>query len=170
MRSIKSKWMVLVLVGIVSMQTAYAKEETWYWGFKLGGGSTGFGGTMGNSYSSYASNPNYSRLTVASELGFYWPLSNETVLGVASGGAGTSYSSSLVSNLSQTFGVSLLTASLMHTFGPEPCVGPYVRADLGFATAYQAGGAALFSTSGDSGLGFRAGGGFGIALSDETRL
>jgi hypothetical protein len=115
-------------------------------------------------------------IMLSSHLFVYWPVNEKSILGIVSGGATRTYipnSSSLYSSsVGSSFGISMLTASYLYTFeGGEPCLGLFAKGDLGYGVSYQTKNANPFALSGSaSGLGIRAGIGYGIEASDTARL
>lgn len=143
----------------------------WYFGFQIGGGSASFDGSKAATAASLDASSLFSPLTIASKLEFLWPVGNKTLLGVASGGAAKVYSHPTDIRQSQTFSQSMLTLEMLHTFGDEPGSGIYLNLGAGLGLAYQTVGSSFLSFSNsETGLGLRAGAGFGLAVSDDTRL
>ncbi|MBL7716848.1 MAG: hypothetical protein JNL01_15385 [Bdellovibrionales bacterium] len=164
--------LLLTVVATFALSTpAQAKPESWYWGFHLGGGSAAFNGTLGSKVSTYNSNPSLYPTTMASKLFFLWPISEEGLLGVSSGGAIKFYSNDANVSQSATAGQSMLTLSYMHRFGPEHGRGWYFKGDAGMGVASAQDNILTPNTNLTRiGLGFCFEAGYGIGLSDETAL
>ncbi len=96
-------------------------------------------------------------------LGFYWPLADDqTLVGFVIAMAGDRYSYEDGSRSVQ-YTTSIVGASAMHFFGEIPGDGPFLRGELGLAS--------ISSQLVDGhGMGAQLSGGYGIAISDETRL
>ena len=96
-------------------------------------------------------------------LGFYWPLRDQqTLIGFIISGAADRYS---YRETASQVNLYLYSVSAMHFFGEVPGDGFFVRLDGGYAAALSS-----FFVEAKSGVGFLAGAGYGIPVSDETRI
>ncbi len=152
-----------------SSHSAQAKQESWYWGFDLGWAKPSYGSSISTVVDSLSSSA-ASRTSLGGSLGFYWPISTgETVIGFASTAIVDSFD---FKPITLSFNQTLLGFSAIHTFGQEPGVGFFVRGDAGLATVSVgvSGSSMQLTAQSNTGFGFLGGAGYGIALSDSTRL
>jgi len=100
-------------------------------------------------------------------LGFYWPFPNDqSILGVVINGSGDSFTDGFSTfQLSQ----SSLAISAMHFFGSEPGDGFFIRGDVGSSSLSVSLDGYNYGAS-ESGLGLLGGIGYGIKMSEETRI
>jgi hypothetical protein len=165
-------WGVVFAAGLVGT-SAQAKQEDWYWGFTLGWAKPTYSGALQTQADALAAMSGVSRFGWSGGLGFYWPTGPQTIMGVATANVVDHFSQGDTSlSINQT----LLGYSVMHSFGPENGLGWYLRGDAGLAfanaSAQTSSGSSTTTTtsSSDTGFGFLGGAGYGIGLSDETRL
>lgn len=164
------RYLLALGIFVALSQQAVAKTEDWYWGFDLGWGKPFYSGTLKTAVDALAAQSGMSRIGLGGGLGFYWPLENKiTLLGVAARGIHDNFSSN-----GATLGLhsNLLSFSAIHTFAEEPYVGFFLRGDAGFASlrATASGSGVSVASETDAGFGLSGGGGYGLLLSDETRL
>lgn len=156
-----------------NISTERNKNESWYWGFNLGGGRIKYKKSVLESAVEEARNaPNSDHGTYFFDLFFIWPLSNQqTAMGVSLGGIADSYKDNNT-NDEGTLRSSMLAFSVHHYLTGNIGDGFFVRGDIGLASVSYETRSNNVSTTSDSynGLGLRLGLGYSILLSDETRL
>lgn len=149
------------------------QNESWYWGFNLGGGKIKYKKAALEAATEATKNaPNSDHGTYFFDLFFIWPLSNQqTAMGVSLGGIADSYKDN-TTNVEETLNSSMLAFSVHHFFTGNIGDGFFARGDIGLASVSYNVRSNNVSTTSDSynGLGLRLGLGYSILLSDETRL
>ncbi len=149
------------------------KDESWYWGFNLGGGRIKYKkAALETAVEAAKNSPNSDHGTYFFDLFFIWPLSNhQTAMGVSVGGIADSYTNN-TTNVEETLNSSMLAFSVHHYLAGNIGDGFFLRGDLGLASVSYNVRSNNVSTTSDSynGLGLRLGLGYSILLSDETRL
>jgi hypothetical protein len=162
----------LLLALLCASAPAMAKTESWYWGMDFGFGSVSMPSALDDQFNAQTDAGGGSRFGVGSSLHFYWPFESapNQVLGVASSGV-LQYISVKATNRRHEVSTGVVGPSFVHTFSDEPFKGWFLRGDAGLATAridYEG----AFDGDDHSGVGFgmRAGGGYGFAASEETRI
>lgn len=149
-------------------------DESWYWGFNLGGGSVKFkDSTVQSQLDSLKNTPGVSHAAVDFDLYFTWPLEDRmTALGIALDGVVDNYSvDASDSNLDIT--ASLLAFTAQRWFSSNIGDGFFARGDIGLASTtvdYKVNGVTIEDSERHSGIGLRLGIGYSILLSNETRL
>lgn len=147
-------------------------DESWYWGFNLGGGKTKYTDSTLQAAADHDANlPGVSHATVYFDVYFMWPLENkQTALGVSLGGVNDAYS--VDSNNSTSVTASLLAFTAQHWFSSNIGDGFFGRGDIGFASSRATDKTLGITTESDTkgGMGLRLGVGYSILLSNETRL
>lgn len=143
--------------------------ESWYWTIGLGYSIPSYPSALQSSLTTLK-NAGFSRVPVALDLGFYWPVADQKlILGPSLHGSTDSYTKdSLKLSLTQS-GVYF---SSMYTFGKEPSDGFILRGDIGVASISVSAdtGTTSVSARSNSGLGLNAGAGYGFSVSEGTRL
>jgi hypothetical protein len=160
------------LVVFLCAGSAQAKTETWYWGIDLGFGSVSLPAELDGYLTALNAGDSGGRLGVCSSLHFYWPLdaSPNQVLGVAASGC-RQYLRLETRDSTPSAGMGVLGPSFVHTFSDEPFKGWFLRGDAGFGTAdFRNDNGASLPDRSDVGFGIRGGGGYGFAVSEETRI
>lgn len=148
-------------------------DESWYWGFNLGGGRMKY--TKASLEASAETLRNTSGVdhgTYYFDLYFLWPLaSRQTALGVSLGGVDDNYSVG-VPDEELDIMTSLLAFSAHHYFSGNIGDGFFARGDIGLASlrAKARVGNTRSTSDSYSGVGLRLGVGYSIILSNETRL
>jgi len=149
--------------------TAQAAQESWYTYWGIGWASNSYSGEVGNVLES-AKDDGLDHVSLSLDmLGFYWPLPGnpKTLLGFVVNGTGDRYDGGKddwVQVNSYILGV-----SSMHFFGREPGAGFFIRADLGMAV-FSVSSSGDDSENSDIGYGGLIGGGYGIPVSEGTRI
>lgn len=147
-----------------------AKEESWYTYWSIGLSDNTYNDDLDNALRRLESMPGVSRTEGAFDiLGFYWPLQPKTILGFIISGSFDSISTPAGSFQLNQY---LYAASVMHFFGKETGDGVFLRGDFGMAKASFE----MDTTSGrsetisESGGGYLLGVGYGIPVSEESRV
>jgi len=163
---------LLLLASIAMVNISHAKVESWYTYWAIGSANH----IHPESSSVVFDNPNpiFRQFQFSFDgFGFYWPLpTQKTILGIAN-----SSSTDILSNNAGTSTLSLTLSSFnlsgMHFFGTEPGEGFYLRAEAGLAVTNfdrTASGVVAASYESDVGLGTLVGAGYGIKVSEESRV
>lgn len=168
---------------------AYSAKESWYTYWALGASTHSYDADI-QAFKDFAQNQpgSFSNIEVASDLwGFYWPWGDSTIAGVVvSSTSDNIYKLDLnePNNLAEFYtgfpyisGASeyvsirqhLMAASIMHFYGDEIGSGFYVRGDAGIAILRIESDIASPVVK-DEGIGVLAGIGYGLPLSEDTRL
>jgi hypothetical protein len=149
--------------------------ESWYMYAALGAAFNSYPSTLQSELDGYVKEYDASHLPLAIEiLGFYWPLGDhQTILGFVLSGSADRYTFThpfISTNTEASVQVNqyLFSGSIMHFWGEVPGDGVFLRADAGVAGISRSGNFVASSTS--FGVGFLAGAGYGLPVSDETRL
>lgn len=160
--------MLAVCITLLLSGAARAAEEPWYtyWGI----------GWASNTYPSevedvldLAKDVGFDNVTISLDLlGFYWPLParSNTLLGFIVNGVGDRYSKGGDWIQINSY---LLGLSTMQFFGTEPGAGFFARADLGTAW-FNVSNSEDDSENSDLGYGVLLGGGYGIPVTEGTRI
>jgi Autotransporter beta-domain len=159
--------------ALTAAQTAYAKSESWYlYPIGLGYAVPSYSSGPQAAVDAAKNTPGVSRLPLSLDLlGFYVALADNQALGFMANATNDT-----LSNGTQDVSLQLNQYSLSYlfSFGPETGSGFFLRADAGpargVATVKSTG--SILGTSSVSGWGWGllAGGGYGIPISDETRI
>lgn len=138
--------------------------ESWYVYWGLGYASATYPDWLESSLDRLGERPGANHVSLSLDiLGFYWPLKNDrTLIGFIVNGVGDRYA---YDGGATQVNLYLYSLSAMHFFGDVPGDGPFIRTDAGFAAMIMTG-----SINARSGLGLLLGGGYGIPVSDETRI
>jgi hypothetical protein len=147
--------------------------ESWYMLWGLGVAFNTYPTEMQSVLDTYVNEYGASHYPLAIEaLGFYWPLGNQrTIVGAIMTGSADRYSFYLPYSGGERavqVNLYLLSASAMHSFGEVPGDGVLLRADVGLA--FSSVGSGDVSQGGGAGMGLLLGAGYGVPVSDETRL
>src|SRR5262245_59286573 len=81
----------VVVAGLLISTSAFAKAESWYWGFGLGWGSPGYPSQLQSTLDSLKAQ-GASHTPIALDLGFHWPVGRTTTVGISINGVSDSYS------------------------------------------------------------------------------
>jgi hypothetical protein len=141
--------------------------ESWYMYWALGYAFPSYPAALQADLDELQRRGDFTRTPLALEiLGFYWPVAARTTLiGVIVSGASDRYDFEVGSaQITQI----LISGSVMHFFGEVPGDGVFVRGDAGLATLSQK--VATTVTLEKRGIGFLLGAGYGIPVSEETRI
>ena len=166
-----------LVIALCLWTTSFAQAgvETWYTYWGLGFANLNYTGNIDNDIDSLKANAGYKHDTSMSAdlFGFYWPVFEQnTIMGVVLNGATDNFrSSSLNIDLSVT--ASQLSYSTMYFFGAEPGDNFFVRGDIGLgrigATATDSNNISVSGAT-NTGIGVRLGCGYGILVSEESRV
>lgn len=154
-------------VALVSTPAA-AEVESWYTYWGIGSADHHYPGDLDSAFRQADAYPGVARTEMSLEmLGFYWPLESEKmIVGFVISGSFDALDDGYSSVQLDQY---LYGLSAMRFAGNEPGKGFFVRADGGLARA------ALTSTYGgdlwsESGFGVLGGVGYGVAISEQTRI
>lgn len=167
------KYKRLILLSLIiwlggSVQPAMAEVEDWYTYWGIGFSNHSYEEPIESVVEFYDNQPGSTRTQTAYDLlGFYWPFNNGKTMGgfVMSGTADRIETNWFDAQFNQY----LYAGSVMHFFGKEIGDGFFLRGDLGFAKA-------VIDTSftnpegSDTGNGILLGVGYGIPVSEGTRI
>ena len=162
------KKLLLVLLLLSPLQ-AFAEEEDWYTYWSFGFSSNSYPGDMDSVLNDLEALPGVDRAEIAIDmLGFYWPLDEKLILGFVISGTADAFTTPVGNMQINQY---LYGASIMKFFGKETGDGLFLRGDLGFAKAAITedivfGG----TTTSDTGTGILLGIGYGVPVSEESRI
>ncbi len=163
------KKLLLIVLLLCPLQT-FAEEENWYTYWSFGFSNNNYPGDLDYLLDTLEAQPGVDRAEIAIDmLGFYWPLKEKMILGFVISGS-TDVFNTPVGDVQ--INQRLLGASIMKFFGKETGDGLFVRGDLGFAEADITTDTALgtLTATSDTGLGFLLGVGYGIPVSEDSRV
>ena len=163
------KHFYLILTSLLFIfSTAQAKTEDWYWTFGLGPSFPTYPSSLQTAIDNAKAQGVDSKAPIALDLGFYWPVEPNTIIGPSIHGSSQRFSGPLADTSITQSG---LYFSAMHTIGSEPGSGFILRGDIGIASVGAEVGSGNFAVKQtNSGFGVNAGIGYGFNVSDETRL
>lgn len=147
-----------------------AKEESWYTYWSIGLSNNSYTDELDSALDTLESQPGVDRFEGAIDiLGFYWPVQPKTILGFVVSGSFDLLSTPVGDIQINQY---LYAASAMHFFGKETGDGIFLRGDFGIAKASIDADTTVgsFEATSDSGTGYLLGIGYGIPVSDESRL
>ncbi|MCJ8314968.1 MAG: hypothetical protein HRU38_22990 [Saccharospirillaceae bacterium] len=160
------KKIIILSVLTISSTFSQAEVESWYTFWSMGFASHTYPAEVQEVFND---KPAYvTRIQVATDvLGFYWPFPDErTILGFVVNSSGDALSDGY--NTVQ-FTQTSVAISAMRFFGSEPGDGFFVRGDVGSTSlSISQDGYSVATT--ESGLGLLAGIGYGIKMSEGTRI
>jgi len=156
-----------LFIFLFSTTVAQANVESWYTYWSVGASNHTYPGELNDIFNDAESLPGVDRTEIAIDmLGFYWPVSNKTILGFVVSGSGD-YLSDGVNDVS--IKQYLYALSAMHYFGNEPGNGMFLRGDLGASRIVVESNLSNESVS-DDGSGYLIGAGYGFSVSTKSRL
>ncbi|MDH5424727.1 MAG: hypothetical protein OEY29_07040 [Gammaproteobacteria bacterium] len=158
-----------VLISLFSTSTS-AEPEDWYMTFNLGPANNTNPASVENVIVSSENTYATSRLSLAAEIGLYWPVyDSSTLVGVVSNSSSDSvsnyYGANIVTHSASHVGISAikyLTASVGD--------GLFVRADLGSARSVYTLFNNTFGVENGTGTAVLVGAGYSLPVSSESRL
>lgn len=148
-------------------------DEDWYWGFAFGAGSIKYAGADNAAIADFLkSSGNVDHTTFYFDLRFLWPIANrQTALGVSLGGVVDHFENKYNSTAKIDATYSIVAFSAQHYLTGNIGDGFFLSGDVGVITAkFESAAGGLSSSESSNGLGLRAGVGYSILLSNETRL
>ena len=161
---------LLLFVLLLCPLQVFAEQEDWYTYWSFGFSNNNYPGALESDLNTLEAQPGVDRAEIAIDMfGFYWPVKDKMNLGFVISGSTDAFDTPVGDMQINQY---LYGASIMKFFGKEIGDGLFLRGDLGLAkasistdTAYGT----LTSTS-DTGLGFLLGVGYGIPVSEESRV
>jgi hypothetical protein len=147
-------------------------DESWYWGFNLGGGTIHYKDAIQASVDATNAVSGSEHANAYVDGYFVGPLENrQTALGVSFGGIVDVYKND-TRNTSRTLTTMIVAFSAHHYFNSNFGDGLFARGDIGIATAGERNEVSGVDSDIDPkrGIGARLGLGYSILLSNETRL
>jgi hypothetical protein len=148
-------------------QSAHGAVESWYMYWGLGYASPSYPSGLQALIDGAKQNDGLVHTPLSLDMfGFYWPIAaGTTIAGVVIGGVADRYD--YMGGYVQVNQL-LLSGSVMHFFGDVPGDGIFLRGDAGYAVLSQS--MPGWHPEDKNGIGFHAGAGYGIPVSDETRI
>ena len=162
---------LLLLALLLCPLQAFAEEEDWYTYWSFGFSSNSYPGWMDSGLNALEANPNVERVEIAIDmLGFYWPIQEKLILGFVISGTADALTNTLVGNVQVN--QHLYGASIMKFFGKETGDGLFLRGDLGFAeySINNENAFGTFTKTSDTGTGILIGVGYGVPVSEQSRI
>ena len=163
----------LLFLSIVIPNTVFAAIENWYAYWSIGIASNEYPSNSDAFVSepfidSIKSIPGVNRTESSIDmLGFYWPMNNNTMAGIVISGTGDRLQDSFDDYIQTN--QYLYGLSGMKFFGREIGDGFFLRGDIGIARL-KFDSNVFYDESSDNGFGYLIGTGFGIPISDQTRI
>jgi len=157
----------LVLAALLTVTTAaQAAREDWYAYWAIGAAEHDYPGNLGAALDQLAADPNVERVTGGIDmLGFYWPTSINGITGVVVSGSFDSFTGP---GLDAQVNQYLYAISNMTFFGREIGDGLYLRAEVGMAAITVTDRFDIVTS--ETGYGYLLGVGYGIPVSEESRI
>lgn len=157
----------LLLLLLLCPLQSFAAQEDWYAYWSIGSADNHYPGDVDSFLDTVDSLPGVDRTQGSMDmLGFYWPQANNLSVGFVISGSWDNFQTPFGDVQYNQY---LYGASAMKFFGKEIGDGFFLRGDFGFAKAVLDAGYYGTSTS-DTGLGFLLGAGYGIPVSEESRV
>ncbi len=161
---------LLLLAMLLYPFQALAEEEDWYTYWSFGFSSNSYPGGLDSVLDALEAQPGVDRTEIALDMfGFYWPLQDKVNIGFVISSSADAFTTP-VGDLQ--INQHLYAASVMKFFGKETGDGLFLRGDLGFAESSISADTlvgSLTATS-DTGLGLLLGIGYGVPVSEESRV
>ncbi|MFC1589383.1 hypothetical protein ACFL3P_03830 [Pseudomonadota bacterium] len=161
---------LLLLALLLCPLQAFAEEEDWYTYWSFGFSSNSYPGELDALLDIVEAQPGVDRAEIAIDmLGFYWPIEEKLILGFVISGTADAFTTPIGDMQINQY---LYGASIMKFFGKETGDGFFLRGDLGFAKASITFDDAFGSTTitSDTGTGILLGVGYGVPVSEESRI
>lgn len=163
------KKLLLVMLFVFPLQS-FAAEEDWYTYWSFGFSDNTYPNELDVLLDTLESLPGVDRTQGAADMfGFYWPVQDRLNLGFVISGTWDSFQTPIGDMQLNQY---LYAASVMKFFGKEIGDGFFVRGDLGFARAVLNVDSSIgsFNSESDTGTGLLLGVGYGIPVSEESRV
>lgn len=147
---------------------AMAEVESWYTYWSIGAANNTYPDYIQDDVDAWKASPAIAHTEIAIDMfGFYWPMkNNQTLIGFVINGSADRFS---VGNEYVQLNTYLTSLSAMHYFGNEPGDGFFIRGDLGLTKGIYATNSGTTSL-GSNGTGALLGVGYGIAVSEDSRI
>lgn len=166
---------LILATSLWTSALASAEVEPWYTYWAFGFGNLNYNGNIDADINTLKNSGGFKHQTTLAVdlLGFYWPVFEQnTIMGVVLNGATDHYESSSL-NIDLSVSASQTSFSTMYFFGAEPGDNFFLRGDLGLgrisATATDNNNVSVSGATNTS-LGLRIGGGYGIPVSEGSRV
>jgi hypothetical protein len=160
------KKLFLLLLLLCPLQS-FAAQEDWYAYWSIGTADNHYPGDLDTLLDTLDSLPGVDRTQGSIDmLGFYWPQDNNLSVGFVISGSWDHFQTPVGD---VQFNQYLYAVSAMKFFGKEIGDGFFLRGDFGLAKAVFDAGYYGSATS-DTGTGFLLGAGYGIPVSEDSRL
>ena len=163
------KKLLLVVLLLCPLQT-FAAQEDWYTYWSFGFSDNSYPGGWDPVLDAAESQPGIDRTQGAMDIfGFYWPVQDKLNVGFVISGSWDAFQTPVGDMQLNQY---LYAASAMKFFGKEIGDGLFLRGDVGFAKAAINTDTVFgsYGSSSDTGMGFLLGVGYGIPVSEESRV
>jgi hypothetical protein len=163
------KKLLLVILLLCPLQT-FAAQEDWYTYWSFGFSDNSYPGGWDPVLDAAESQPGIDRTQGAMDIfGFYWPVQDKLNLGFVISGSFDAFS---LPGADVQVNQYLYGASVMKFFGKEIGDGLFLRGDLGIAKANLTVNTFFgeYTAETDTGVGYLLGVGYGIPVSEESRV
>lgn len=160
---------LLLIMLLLSPLQATAAEEDWYTYWSFGFASNSYPSELDTILNDLEALPGVTRTEIAIDmLGFYWPIAEKTILGFVISGTADSFTTPVGNMQINQY---LYGASIMKFFGRETGDGLFLRGDIGVAEASFTEDVLFGGTyTLDGGMGTLIGVGYGVPVSEESRI
>ena len=160
---------MFVALLLCPLQT-FAAQEDWYTYWSIGSADNSYPDDLDALLDAFDSLPGVDRTQGSMDmLGFYWPVKDKLNVGFVISGSWDRFETSLGDMQLNQY---LYAASAMKFFGKEIGDGLFLRGDLGFAKASITADTFIGNYDGetDTGMGILLGVGYGIPVSEDSRV
>jgi len=163
------KKLLLVVLLLCPLQT-FAAQEDWYTYWSFGFANNSYPGNLGSVLDDLEALPGVDRTQGAMDIfGFYWPVQDKLNVGFVISGSWDAFQTPVGDMQLNQY---LYAASAMKFFGKEIGDGLFLRGDLGIAKANLTVNTFFgeYTAETDTGVGYLLGVGYGIPVSEESRV
>lgn len=163
------KKLLLVALMLCPLQS-FAAQEDWYAYWSFGFADNKYPSGMDSALDALESLPGVDRTQGSIDmLGFYWPVEDKLNVGFVISGSWDAFQTPIGDLQYNQY---LYGASVMKFFGKEIGDGLFLRGDLGIAKASTTADTVFgsYEDVSDTGLGYLVGVGYGIPVSEESRV
>ena len=163
------KKLLLVILLMCPLQT-FAAQEDWYAYWSFGFANNSYPGDLDSVLDDLEALPGVDRTEGAMDMfGFYWPVQDKLNVGFVISGSFDAFETPVGDIQLNQY---LYAASAMKFFGKEIGDGLFLRGDLGFAKASLDVDTAFgsYDSTSDTGFGYLLGVGYGIPVSEDSRV